>query len=56
MEAHALSPRPAVHSPLLNDKKVGASLLAGSERTQNTDEHIRQLLESINEVTARLQT
>jgi len=43
-------------STLVEAQQLGISLLAGNGRDEASEEHIRQLLERINDITARLQT
>ena len=51
-----LAAAPAMWSTLAEAQQVGIAVLAGSERSNGTEEHIRQLLQRINDITALLQT
>jgi hypothetical protein len=43
-------------STLVEAQQLGMSLLAGSGHSNESEEHIRYVLERINDITARLQT
>jgi hypothetical protein len=51
-----LAAAPVMWSTLAEAQQLGIAVLAGGERSESTEEHIRQLLQRVNDITARLQT